>query len=319
MAAEPGPRPLTADAGQADQIELDASLSAQPPRISPKFFYDRLGSILFTAICETPEYYPTRTEHAILQSQREQIAAAVGPACVLIDLGAGDCGKAASLLPALQASQYVAVDVSTEFLGESLKRLSAGFPDLPVSGIGMDFTRAFKLPVSVPAQRRLMFYPGSSIGNFTPPQAAAFLSLVRAEAGEGGGLLIGVDLAKAPAIVEPAYDDSLGITAAFNLNLLHNVNRILGSDFDPADWRHRAFLNVEQSRIEMHLVARRAVQVNWPGGGRRFEADQSIHTENSYKYSQPAFEAMLRSAGFDPQACWTDANHWFAIYYARVA
>ncbi len=315
-----GPRFIELDAMQqrADADELAAGLLGDPARIAPKYFYDRLGSALFTAICELLEYYPTRTEVGIHQRDAAAIAAAVGPGCTLIDLGAGDCAKADRLIGALRPAQYVAVDISVEFLRESLARVQGHHPALDMIGIGLDFTRQFRLPATVRRARRVMFYPGSSIGNFSPPQAAAFLAQLRAGVDEDGGLLIGVDLLKDAAVVEPAYDDALGVTAAFNLNVLRHANRLLGSDFDPAHWRHRALLNQAQGRIEMHLVARRGVVVRWPGGQRRFAEGESIHTENSYKYTPRAFEALLASSGFAPAQRWIDPHGWFAVYFARA-
>ncbi|HMN83512.1 MAG TPA: L-histidine N(alpha)-methyltransferase [Burkholderiaceae bacterium] len=314
-----GPRFIELDAQQrVDTGELAAGLLGDPARIAPKYFYDRLGSALFTAICELPEYYPTRTEVGIHQRDAAAIAEAVGPGSTLIDLGAGDCAKADRLIGALRPAQYVAVDISVDFLRESLARVQGHHPALDMIGIGLDFTRQFRLPATVRRARRVMFYPGSSIGNFSPPQAAAFLAQLRGAVDDDGGLLIGVDLAKDAAIVEPAYDDALGVTAAFNLNVLRHVNRLLGADFDPAHWRHRAFLNPAQGRIEMHLVARRSTLVRWPGGQRSFAEGEAIHTENSYKYTPRAFEAMLTSSGFSSAQCWADPDGWFAVYYARA-
>jgi dimethylhistidine N-methyltransferase len=297
--------------------EIADALCAPHPFIAPKFFYDRLGSALFSAICELPEYYPTRTEAAIFDACAGEVAAAVGPRCTLIDLGAGDCAKAARLFPSLAPAQYVAVDISVEFVRAALDSLQRQFPALPMLGIGTDFSAGMRLPQQVRQERRVFFYPGSSIGNFTPAQAREFLAGLRAQLDEAGGLLLGVDLAKPREIVEPAYDDALGVTAAFNLNLLSHVNRMLGSDFHLADWRHLAFLNEADSRIEMHLEARRDLRVAWPGGERRFRAGDRIHTENSYKYRRPDVEAMLQAAGFLPTRCWTDERGWFAVFFAR--
>ena len=297
--------------------EIAESLGAPVPFIAPKFFYDRLGSALFSAICELPEYYPTRTEAAIFDAHAAEIADAVGAQATLIDLGAGDCAKAARLFDGLAPAQYVAVDISVEFVRDAVERLQRQFPSLPMLGIGTDFSKRLRLASSVHAARRVFFYAGSSIGNFTPAQAHEFLSGLRTQVDAAGGLLLGVDLAKPREIVEPAYDDALGITAAFNLNVLCHVNRLLGSDFDVADWRHVAFLNERESRIEMHLEARRDLDVAWPGGGRRFGAGERIHTENSYKHRRADVEAMLDAAGFVPCCCWTDANEWFALFFAR--
>ena len=317
----PAQGPCFVDQAKARTIdprrEIAQSLSAPRPFVAPKFFYDRLGSALFSAICELPEYYPTRTEAAIFDAHAAEIAAAVGPHSTLIDLGAGDCAKAARLFPSVAPAQYVAVDISVEFVRHALDCLQRQFPALPMLGIGTDFSANLRLPPEVRPERRVFFYPGSSIGNFTPAQAGEFLGGLRAQVDGVGGLLLGVDLAKPREIVEPAYDDALGVTAAFNLNLLSHVNRMLGSDFDLADWRHVAFLNEEDSRIEMHLEARRDLRVAWPGGERGFRAGERIHTENSYKYRRADVEAMLEAAGFLPARCWTDEHGWFAVFFAR--
>jgi len=302
-----------------DRLALDRGLRAPSASIAPKHFYDRLGSALFTAICELPEYYPTRTEAGILAEAREEIAARVGRGGTLIDLGAGDCGKAARLFGSLDPGQYVAVDISASFVADALLQLQRLHPRLDLIGLGLDFTAEVWLPEAVRPERRVFFYPGSSIGNFTPDEAVGFLSRIREHTDPLGGLLIGVDLAKPRAVVEPAYDDALGVTAAFNLNVLLNVNRRLGTDFRLADWRHVAFLNEGDSRIEMHLEAREAVSVRWPGGERRFGRGERIHTENSYKYTLPGFEAVLRRAGFVPGARWTDPAGWFAMVHATPA
>lgn len=304
--------------GTPVQAELLAGLNAPRPCISPKFLYDPLGSRLFEAICELPEYYPTRTEAAIFERHGADIARAAGTGCTLIDLGAGNCGKAASLFPLLQPSQYVAIDISRDFLNESLARLRQRFPRIDMTALGQDFSRQLDLPGSVKAERRLFFYPGSSIGNFTPADARAFLMRARAQCGADGGLLIGIDLLKDRATLEAAYDDALGVTAAFNLNILRHVNYLLGADFDVRGWRHRAFFNEAESRIEMHLEATRAMTVSWPGGARRFAAGDCIHTENSYKYRKSAALGLLEQSGFQATDTWTDPDEWFAVIHARA-
>lgn len=299
-----------------DRAELARGLLAPAAAIAPKWFYDRLGSALFAAICELPEYYPTRTEAEVLAAAGDELGRRIGTGGTLIDLGAGDCSKAERLFRLLQPDQYVALDISSSFVADALQCLQHRHVSLDAVGVGVDFTRELWLPDVVAPERRLFFYPGSSIGNFTPPEAVAFLSRIRAATDPDGGLLIGVDLAKPREIVEPAYDDALGVTAAFNLNVLLHVNRRLDSDFRTSDWRHVAFLHEAESRIEMHLEARRAVEVRWPGGGRRFRAGERIHTEHSYKHTPAAFDALLRDAGFEPAARWTDANGWFAVIHA---
>lgn len=297
--------------------ELQQGLLATQAAISPKFLYDALGSKLFEAICELPEYYPTRTEAAIVARHGAEIARAIGPGATLIDLGAGNCAKAASLFALLHPAQYVAVDISVDFLRESIERLQQRFPHIEMTGLGMDFSQRLDLPGVVRADRRLFFYPGSSIGNFGPDEACAFLRRARAECDGGGGLLIGVDLVKDSATLDAAYDDALGVTAAFNLNLLRHVNRLIGADFNVTQWRHRGFFNAGESRIEMHLEAREALTVTWQGGARSFAAGEGIHTENSYKYRQAQAVGMLEQSGFSTVQVWTDPDHWFALIYAR--
>ncbi|MGV3741215.1 MAG: L-histidine N(alpha)-methyltransferase [Burkholderiaceae bacterium] len=310
-------------AGAAEtEAELIASLSAQQAFVSPKFFYDSLGSRLFTAICELDEYYPTRTEAAVFSRHLDEIANSVGQGATLIDLGAGDCKKAEHLLPVLQPKQYAAIDISGDFLKESLERLRKRFEKVQMLGLGMDFSRTLDLPESVHCNKRLFFYPGSSIGNFSPQEAVRFLRRLRLACECGtrpeGGLLIGVDLIKDEKVLHAAYDDALGVTAAFNLNLLRHVNRLLDADFNLPDWRHKAFFNAEQSRIEMHLVAQDNVTVRWRGGQRRFERGETIHTENSYKYTQKSFLALLEQAGFGNTRIWTDARQWFMVCHAQA-
>lgn len=310
-------RPRAANAHVAD--ELHAGLQAPGAWISPKFLYDALGSKLFEAICELPEYYPTRTEAAIFARHGAEIARVAGPGATLVDLGAGNCAKAASLFPLLRPSQYVAVDISSEFVSDALARLRQRFPAIEMQALGLDFSNRLDLPASVHAERRLFFYPGSSLGNFTPPEARAFLRRLRSQCGPDGGLLIGIDLAKDKAVLDAAYDDALGVTAAFNLNVLRHVNALLGADFDIRAWRHVGFYNEALGRVEMHLEARSAQSVRWPGGGRDFAAGERIHTENSYKYRQADAIGLLEQAGFEATRVWSDPQCPFAVIHAQAA
>jgi L-histidine N-alpha-methyltransferase len=301
---------------QALSDELAQGLLQPQPAIAPKFLYDALGSKLFEAITELDEYYPTRTEAAIFEQHRAALAQVCGTGRTLVDLGAGNCAKAASLFDALRPSRYVAVDISVDFLRRALRELQASHPSLPMLGLGLDFSTALELPPQAGSGTRLMFYPGSSIGNFAPEAAIEFLRRVRTAA-PGGGLLIGVDLLKPAALLQRAYDDALGVTAAFNLNLLRHVNRLLGSDFDLAQWRHVAVFDAANARVEMHLEARCDLQVRWPGGCLVRRAGERVHTENACKYSVEGFDAMLRRAGYTRTRCWTDPQGWFAVFVAH--
>ncbi|SDH62378.1 L-histidine N(alpha)-methyltransferase [Janthinobacterium sp. YR213] len=314
----PASHASAASATPATIAEISSGLLARDAWTSPKYLYDALGSKLFEAICALPEYYPTRTEAAIFARHGAEIAHAVGPGSTLIDLGAGNCAKAASLFPLLHPAQYVAVDISYDFLSESLSRLQQRFPHIEMTGLGLDFSSRLDLPDSVREARRLFFYPGSSIGNFAPEQATAFLRRLRANADGDGGLLIGVDLIKDDAILDAAYDDALGVTAAFNLNMLRHVNGLIGADFDVRAWQHHGFFNADERRVEMHLEARSEQFVHWKGGQRHFAKGERIHTEDSYKYTRAAFVGLLEQAGFSTVQVWTDPQQWFAVIYARV-
>jgi dimethylhistidine N-methyltransferase len=297
--------------------ELRRGLQLERAAIPPKFFYDRLGSALFTSICELPEYYPTRTEAGIMALSMHDLSARLPGAATLIDLGAGDCAKAARLLPQINPSQYVAIDISSEFVRAALERLSREYPSIDLLGLGMDFSRELRLPTSVNPQRRVFHYPGSSIGNFSRTEAARFLGQVRRNVDAEGGLLIGVDLIKSADLLVPAYDDALGVTAAFNLNVLNHVNRLIQADFNTHDWRHVALFNESKGRIEMYLETRERLLVRWSGGERMFEKGERIHTENSHKYLPESFDQLLLEAGFACDRFWTDDQGWFGVFYAR--
>ncbi|MGK2899409.1 MAG: L-histidine N(alpha)-methyltransferase [Burkholderiaceae bacterium] len=301
-----------------ERADIETGLLSVLARAAPKYFYDRLGSHLFEAITELPEYYPTRCEAAIFAAHGSAIARHVGAGATLIDLGAGNCGKASALFPLLEPQRYVAVDISVDFLHDALERVQREHPALDVVGLGQDFSAALDLPDDLVDGRAVFFYPGSSIGNFAPHDALAFLKRLRARA-DSGGLLIGVDLVKDPATLQAAYDDALGVTAAFNLNLLRQLNRLIGSDFRPAQWRHIGLYNQAESRIEMHLEARHDLLVRWPGAQRAFRAGERLHTENSCKYTVERFGALLEDAGFARPAHWTDERGWFAVFWAPAA
>jgi dimethylhistidine N-methyltransferase len=298
--------------------ELTATLSARQASISPKYFYDQQGSALFERITALPEYYPTRTEASILQQQGAAMKACIPAGAVVIELGAGNCEKARGLCALLQPSCFVAVDISGDFLLEAAAGLRHAFPALDVRVVVADLFDDITLPDDLPPAHRLAFYPGSSIGNFDPETALSLLQRIRKLLGDDGSLLIGVDLIKERAVLDAAYNDAAGVTAAFNLNALRHVNRLIGSDFHDQDWRHQAFFNDAQSRIEMHLEARSEVQVHWSGGQRRFQQGERIHTENSYKYAPHEFAELLGRAGFQAPVVWTDPKQWFAVFLARL-
>ena len=298
--------------------ELRASLEAAVPYIEPKYFYDPLGSRLFEAICELPEYPLTRAERFIFERHGEEIAARVGIDRPLIDLGAGNCEKAEGLFDLLAPSQYVAVDIAADFLQERLAALALRHPALAIVGVAEDFTGSLQMPEDLDPGPRTVFYPGSSIGNFAPDAALAFLARTRQACGAGGRLILGADLVRDKRSLDLAYDDALGVTAAFNLNVLRNVNRLLDADFDVADWRHVAFFDPVTARVQMHVESRCDVAVRWPGGGRRFSATDRIHTENSYKYTLPGLRALLQRAGFADWQVWTDEPRTFAVAVAAA-
>ena len=308
---------------QADDValaaEAAAGLLATPAHASPKFFYDALGSRIFEVITALDEYYPTRTEAAIFAAHGAAIARAAleitGPAPVLVDLGAGSCAKAARLFGTVQPRRYVAVDISVDFVHEALLQLQREHPGVDMVGVGQDFSMRLQLPAGLVNGPALVFYPGSSIGNFTPDEALRLLREAR-ELSAGGALLVGVDMVKPTSVLEAAYDDPLGVTAAFNLNLLRHLNRLLGADFSPRDWRHVALFNAEASRIEMHLEARHSQHVRWTGGERRFLAGERVHTENAYKWTPASFAALLRDAGCRSTRHWQDEQGWFSVFLA---
>ena len=297
---------------------LARGLLQTPARISAKYFYDQRGCELFEDITRLPEYYPTRTEKALLQARGGDIARSVGPCTSLIELGAGNCEKVRLLLAALQPQCFVGVDIAGPFVQAAVDGVAREFPSLEVCAVEADITAPVTLPAHIGEQGRLVFYPGSSIGNFDPDQSMTLLRQMRALAGEGGGLLIGIDLPKDLQVLEAAYNDAAGVTAEFNRNALAHVNRCLGSDFDAAQWEHVAFFNAAHSRIEMHLQARADQQVRWPGGARAFAQGERIHTENSYKYPLPLFLQMLTQAGFKACKAWTDSRDWFAVIHAKT-
>jgi dimethylhistidine N-methyltransferase len=298
-----------------------AGLSAQPKALPPKYFYDTRGSELFEAICELPEYYPTRTELAMLNAAAPEMAARIGSRSAIVEYGSGSATKTPTLIHAVQPVAYVAIDISGDQLRSAVTQLAHQFPRVRMFAVCADYTRSVPLPQldAADVQRRVVYFPGSTIGNFTVPESHAFLVNARQVAGRGGAMLVGVDLKKDARILNAAYDDADGVTAAFNLNLLSRINRELGADFDLDHYEHRAHYDEHAGRIEMHLVSRRDQEVRIDGRTFNFSAGETIHTENSYKYSIEEFQQLARSAGFNAEHYWVDPHALFSIHYLTVA
>lgn len=293
--------------------EVLDGLARRPRAVPPKFFYDEAGSRLFDRICASAEYYPTRTEIGILREHAAAIAARVGRDCLLIEPGSGNSAKVRELLEPLAPRLYMPVDISRQYLRESAARLARDYPWLEVRAACADFTDGRPLAGLPRDGRRVVFFPGSSVGNFEPDDAREFLACMAETVGAGGALLIGVDLKKDSALLEAAYNDGGGATAAFNLNLLVRINRELGGDFDTGGFAHRAFYDGGRGRIEMHLVSRREQCANIGERCFEFREGESIHTENSYKYTVDEFAALAGSAGFRLEDVWTDRRSLFSV------
>ncbi|CAN5458497.1 L-histidine N(alpha)-methyltransferase [soil metagenome] len=313
------------EVSQPDQLDdLRSGLLAPSARIEPKFFYDEQGGALFGAIVELNEYYLPRAERQIFERERSAIAARLPAPAQWVDLGCGDCAKSRGWLPHVDVERYIGVDIAGEWLRGSLLKLGNEFADIDCVGAVCDFMRAFDLRAILDERSDLppvFFYPGSSLGNFAPDRALAFLSAIHGHCDGGGALLIGIDLVKDVETLERAYDDRLGVTAAFNRNALRVVNRLLGADFPIERFDHRATFNAEQSRIEMHLVARETTVVQIPMGDgsvaeRRFESGEAILTECSYKYRRDRFARLLEAAGFTQTTSWTDDDQRYAVFLA---
>ncbi len=288
--------------------------------LPPKYFYDQRGSALFEAICELPEYYPTRTELAMMQSGARDMARLLGPDCLLIEYGAGSGRKTRVLIEALAPAAYVAIDISRSALQQCAAALAAAYPQVKVAAVCADYSRPMRLPdmgdgVDKARRRRVIYFPGSTIGNFTRPEALAFLRHARDLAGAGGAMLVGVDLKKDPARLHAAYNDAQGITAAFNLNLLARVNQELDGNFDLTGFEHHAFYDQDKGRIEMHVRSLRAQTVRVAGHAFAFAGGETIHTENSCKYSVVEFQQLAREAGYQPARHWCDPEQLFSVHY----
>ena len=294
-------------------------LGDSPKWLSAKYFYDATGSALFEEITRLAEYYPTRTELKILEANAPAMAASIPLAAALVEFGAGSSKKARIMLRAApQIAAYVPVDISGEFLAQEAAALKRDMPSIAVLPVAADFTRDFDLPAQVRSRPRVGFFPGSTIGNFEPQDAAEFLRQARRILGAGSTMIVGVDLIKDAAVLNAAYDDAAGVTAKFNLNILRRMNRELGGDFDLSAFRHRAFYNVANHRIEMHLESLKAQTITVAGRSFDFRQGETIHTENSYKYTVDSFHALGVSAGWRPTAVWTDARGYFSIHALKA-
>jgi L-histidine N-alpha-methyltransferase len=324
------PRPAPGDAGAPHPAarqrepelvrmreEVWAGLAAPRKTLPCKWLYDARGSALFERICELPEYYPTRTELGILEAHAGEMAERMGARCLLVEYGSGSSRKTRLLLDRLvEPAGYVPIDISRAALAASARALAAAYPALEVLPVCGDYARPIELPrPRRPAARRVVFFPGSTIGNFTPPEAERFLARMAQVAGADGGILIGADLRKERALLEAAYDDAAGVTAAFDLNLLERLNRELAADFPIERFRHRSVWNEPEGRVEMHLVSLDAREVAVAGRRFAFAAGETIHTENSYKYTLDGFARIARAAGLAVQRVWTDPSAWFSLQW----
>jgi L-histidine Nalpha-methyltransferase len=312
------------DVGSRLRAEVLHGLTTVPKTLPPKLFYDAAGAALFERITELPEYYVTRAELQVMRACAHEIAALAGEHCALIEYGSGAGVKVRLLLDAFAFANhplaaYVPIDISREQLAEVASRIAAEYPTLPVHPVCADYTSPLRLPDLPQRARRVAFFPGSTIGNFHPTEAAAFLTRVRRTVADDGALVLGVDRRKDAATLNAAYDDAAGVTAEFNLNMLRRLNRELHADFDLGRFRHHAFFNEMASRVEMHLVSAEAQVVRVAGERVAFKAGESIWTESSYKYDRETLDTLVTSAGFRITRLWTDAADRFWVAYLDAA
>lgn len=300
------------------QEEVLSGLKAPAKQLHPKYFYNEAGSKLFEAITELPEYYVTRTELGIFDAHLGAMAEALAPGGCVVEYGSGSSLKIRKVLSAVSPAAYVPVDISGEHLLEMAQTLAADFPELAVYPTCADFTGEFELPPPVSGMTKIGFFPGSSIGNFTPDEASDFLKQIAATLGEGARLIIGVDLKKDAATLAAAYDDEAGVTAAFNLNLLTHLGQVLDVDFDTDRFAHRALFDEDVGAVQMFLDVLESHEVEIGGEVIRFEAGETIHTENSFKYEPDQFLKLAASAGFQKVGGWTDPKGWFAVFLLEV-
>jgi dimethylhistidine N-methyltransferase len=298
--------------------DLLKAFAARPRAISPKYFYDAEGSRLFDRICELPEYYPTRTEVAILETHAQAIARQVGAGAEIVEFGAGSCEKVRLLLDVLERpARFRPIDISATHLEAAAAGLRRDYPGLDVQPLAADYTQRLLLPAGEPGTRRVGFFPGSTLGNFTPEEALSFLRMAAGSL-RGGGLLLGVDLVKDPQLLHAAYNDSQGLTAAFNLNLLAHANRELGTRFDLSAFAHAAFYNAPHQRIEMHLVSRRTQAIELGGQVFDMQEGETLHTENSHKFTPDGLRSLAARAGFTPGPSWLDERRWFCVQWLHA-
>jgi len=296
-----------------------SGLTQKQKRLSPKYFYDEAGSHLFEQITLLPEYYPTRTELRILRERGNDIAAQIPKNAALVEFGAGATTKVRLLLERCEFAAYVPVDISGDFLKSQAKELKKDFTSLAVHPVVADFTAPFALPEAIENMPKVGFFPGSTIGNFDPEEAGAFLRSARAILGDNATMIVGVDLEKDEQVLHAAYNDAAGVTAEFNLNVLLRINRELGGNFEIPAFSHSAIYNRERHRIEMHLVSRNAQQVDLLDQTIRFDAGESIHTESSYKYSIERFQNLAHSSGWKARNAWTDEQTMFSVHALTAA
>ncbi|MBI3140281.1 MAG: L-histidine N(alpha)-methyltransferase [Rhodocyclales bacterium] len=309
-------------APEADRLaEIFGGLSRSPKELPPKYFYDAAGCALFDAICALPEYYLTRAELQLMQRHSANIADFVGPGCELVELGSGTSRKTRLLIEAARPRRYVPLDIARGQLLDAAAALSEAYPWLQICAVCTDYTKRLDLPVweDLAAARRVAYFPGSTVGNFSLEETRGFLRRLRALTGAGGALVIGVDLKKDPARLHAAYNDAQGVTARFNLNLLAHLNRLVGTDFDPAGFEHVAYYDGALGRIEMHLRSRREQAVTVGGRSFGFSAGELMRTEISCKYSVEEFQALGAEAGFRPERVWFDDGRQFAVFGFEAA
>ena len=301
--------------------DVYAGLSRPNKSLPAKYFYDEGGSRLFDKICDLPEYYPTRTEISLMREYAGQMAAHIGPNALLIEYGSGSSTKTPLLIDALQPAAYVPIDISRDYLSRAAATLARARPGLPVRAVCADYTKPFAFPdcSDTGFARKLVYFPGSTIGNFDSEETLAFLCHTADVVGQGGGMLVGVDLKKDHAILHAAYNDAAGVTAAFNLNVLSRINHELGGNIDLTGFRHHAFYNEALGRIEMHLLSLRKQSALIAGRGFDFAEGETIHTEISCKYGIEEFQSIARAAGYMAEAVWSDAQRLFSVHYLRVA